>query len=97
MRLSFSLLSALIAVAAAGGPGRPSLARRDNATCKCLPGEGCWPEAARWTGLRQAVQGRLYSVVPAGAVCFPSFNNVSTADAAKCTSVKANWTNPNWM
>ena len=97
MKLLHSVPAALLITAAASESNWPSLVRRDNATCKCQPGESCWPEESRWTGLRQAVQGRLYSVVPAGAVCFPSYNNVSTADAAKCTAVKANWTNPNWM
>jgi len=93
MKLSAAtVLSALVA----GAVSTPQW-KRDNATCKCYPGDECWPTDARWKALNQAVQGRLSSFVPAGAVCYPSYNNVSTSSATKCDAVKANWTNPNWM
>ncbi len=94
MRLSLSILCALAARATCS---QGQSWKRDNATCKCYPGDDCWPSPARWDALNSATRGRVSAFVPAGAVCYPSFNNASTASVAKCDAVKANWTNANWM
>jgi hypothetical protein len=97
MKLSAGVVAAVLATGTVGGRLHYNLKRQNTTLCKCLPGESCWPVESRWSGLKQAVQGRLYAVTPPGAVCHPNFNNVSTADAAKCSAVKASWTDPNWM
>lgn len=57
------------------------------AVCKCYPGESCWPSASEWSALNQTVGGRLVRVFPPGAVCYPSFNGILTANPARCAEV----------
>ncbi|KAI1075950.1 hypothetical protein F5B20DRAFT_343420 [Whalleya microplaca] len=83
MRLtSFSLLllSTLVTSAATTTPeGRP-------ASCKCLPGDACWPSEDEWTALNNTVGGRLIATIPLGSPChIPTFN------AAECAALQAQW------
>jgi len=55
-------------------------------SCKCLPGDACWPSTAEWSQLNATVGGRLIATVPLGQVCHdPSYN------ASVCNYVKAQW------
>jgi hypothetical protein len=86
---------ALAAVAHALQPLARSPAPRAT-TCKCYPGDSCWPTDAQWSALNQTVGGRLVKAIPPGAVCYESFQGTPTEDAAKCAAVAAQWTNSSW-
>ncbi|KAK8017236.1 hypothetical protein PG991_008312 [Apiospora marii] len=55
-------------------------------SCKCFPGDACWPSVADWSGLNATVGGRLVKTVPLGAPCHdPSY------DEAACKHVQSEW------
>ncbi|KAK2606442.1 FAD-linked oxidoreductase sor8 [Conoideocrella luteorostrata] len=71
-----SLASLLLLLGAASG----------DSTCKCFPGDACWPTLADWKGLNQSVNGRLVATVPLGSVC-----HGANYDATKCGAIQAAW------
>ena len=64
--------------------------------CKCYPGDKCWPLAAKWTALNNAVGGALKEVVPEPAVCYNTFEGKPTYNAAQCAEVTSKFTNQFW-
>jgi len=38
-------------------------------TCRCFPGDACWPTAKEWAKFNATVGGRLVATVPIAAVC----------------------------
>ena len=59
-------------------------------SCRCLPGDGCWPKAQEWERLNSTVGGRLVATVPLSAPCHdPTYN------AAECLNIKNLWAFPN--
>ncbi|GKT46425.1 FAD-linked oxidoreductase sor8 [Colletotrichum spaethianum] len=74
-------------------PGKPlahGIAQRDS-TCRCYPGEDCWPTTAKWDAFNETVGGRLIATVPIGAVCHDS--SFGAYDEAKCTALQNSWAN----
>lgn len=65
-------------------------------SCRCFPGELCWPSVSDWNSLNKTVGGRLVRAIPPGAVCYDSFEGTPTRDDAKCAEVAAQWTNSSW-
>ncbi|CAJ0553160.1 Ff.00g116720.m01.CDS01 [Fusarium sp. VM40] len=64
-------------------------AHTQQAQCRCLPGDSCWPKPDVWKGLNQTVNNRLIKVVPIGAQCHdPHY------DAKACEALQAQWLNP---
>lgn len=64
-------------------------ANTQQAQCRCLPGDSCWPKPDVWKGLNQTVNNRLIKVVPIGAQCHdPHY------DAKACEALQAQWLNP---
>lgn len=56
------------------------------ATCKCFPGDACWPSDAEWSKLNKTVSGRLVATVPIGSPCHdPHY------DAAACQALQDEW------
>lgn len=61
----------------------------NSSSCKCIPGDACWPSADAWAQLNQTVDGKLISNVPLAHVCHdPDY------DEAACTALKAEWSWP---
>jgi hypothetical protein len=59
------------------------------ATCKAFPGDKSWPTKAVWDSFNSTVGGQLIATVPIGSPCHdPTF------DEAKCSALKAAWTDP---
>lgn len=87
---SFSLLG-LLAVAVQAGP---------QSTCKCYPGESCWPSQGKWNQLSAEVGGRLSVELPPGLPCFATYEGqvvVGVNDPAKCAEVTSKWSDPDWV
>ncbi|KAK2013378.1 FAD binding domain-containing protein [Colletotrichum eremochloae] len=74
-----------------GTPGCESgvQVRQDDASCRCYPGEACWPTTAQWDSFNQTVGGRLIATVPIGAPCHDS--SFGAYDEAKCTALQNVW------
>lgn len=64
-------------------------ASSSNASCHCLPGDACWPSAAKWNALNSTVGGRLIATVPIGSVC-----HEPTYDAEACAQLQEDWNLP---
>ncbi|KAL4757739.1 putative isoamyl alcohol oxidase [Aspergillus foveolatus] len=60
-----------------------------NTSCHCLPGDACWPSAAKWNALNSTVGGRLIATVPIGSVC-----HEPTYDAEACAQLQEDWNLP---
>jgi hypothetical protein len=62
---------------------------RQQAQCRCLPGDSCWPKTDVWKRLNETVNNRLIKVAPIGAQCHdPHY------DAEACETLQAQWLNP---
>lgn len=69
-------------------------------TCKCYPGDSCWPAQAKWNELNTSVGGRLSVELPPGLPCFATYNGQTVAganDPVKCAEVTAKWNDPDWV
>ncbi|KAI1376433.1 FAD-binding domain-containing protein [Hypoxylon crocopeplum] len=60
-------------------------------TCKCAPGETCWPPESAWAALNTSVSGRLLHTILPASVCYESEPNY---DPVQCDLVISNWTVP---
>ena len=59
-------------------------------SCRCLPGDPCWPKSQEWKTLNDTVGGRLVATTPLAAPCHdPTYN------ATECANIKALWAFPN--
>ncbi|KAF6800167.1 FAD binding domain-containing protein (isoamyl alcohol oxidase) [Colletotrichum sojae] len=75
---------AAVPLAAAG-----VLHKRADGSCRCLPGDACWPSTDSWNALNTTVGGKLIATVPIGSVCHdPNY------DEAACNALKESWTLP---
>ncbi|KAF0636494.1 hypothetical protein FPSE5266_02824 [Fusarium pseudograminearum] len=73
------LISSLLALAA----GASAAAKE---SCKCFPGDSCWPSDAEWSRLNSTVGGRLVATVPLGSPCHdPTYN------AEECKNLQSEW------
>ncbi|EKG18981.1 NAD-dependent epimerase/dehydratase [Macrophomina phaseolina MS6] len=62
-----------------------------NATCKCIPGDACWPNAQEWADFNATIGGKLVTPRQLASVCHnPDF------DKAACDYVRKEWTQP-WL
>lgn len=60
-----------------------------NSSCKCFPGDSCWPSDETWATLNTTVGGRLIKTIPLARSCHdPTFDN------ATCTTLQDGWENP---
>ncbi|KAI4242030.1 MAG: hypothetical protein L6R40_004257 [Gallowayella cf. fulva] len=79
---TFAFASFQLAHSQAAVASRPS--------CRCLPGDSCWPKSQEWAKLNNTVGGRLIATVPLAAPCHdPTYN------AAECKKIKDLWDFPN--
>ena len=65
------------------------IADRASSSCRCLPGDSCWPSQQHWDNLNKTVGGRLIATTPLGSPCHdPAYN------AAQCSSLQEQWEDP---
>lgn len=77
-----TFLTGLLALA-----GSPVASNADS--CRCIPGDQCWPSRATWSSFNQSIDGRLVATVPLGAPC-----HGAAYDKVKCEALKEEWTQP---
>jgi hypothetical protein len=58
-------------------------------TCRCLPGDDCWPSPQLWSQLNDTVSGRLIATQPIAVVC-----HGAAFDQTACDLLKENWDLP---
>ncbi|KAF2759924.1 FAD binding domain protein [Pseudovirgaria hyperparasitica] len=61
-------------------------------TCRCFPGDACWPTSDKWHELNTTVNGRLISTVPLASPCHDSEFGPYDEDA--CQAIQEAWTLP---
>lgn len=57
-----------------------------SSTCKCYPGDECWPSEADWNSLNSSVNGQLIKTIPLGQPCHDPYYN-----ATECTYLQSQW------
>lgn len=81
------LLASLVALLSAVGNAAVTI--QSNTTCRCFPGEKCWPSPAEWTQFNESIDGRLIQTIPLGKPCHtPSYQ------AGVCDYLREQWTEP---
>jgi len=65
--------------------------RRDT-SCKCFPGDACWPSPTKWASFNQSLGGKLIATVPIGSPCH--YSAFGPYDEIQCEALRAAWTNP---
>ncbi|KAH0493142.1 hypothetical protein TgHK011_008062 [Trichoderma gracile] len=87
---SSGLRSVLLAFASLVGVANSAPAASSTSTsCKCFPGDACWPSSSDWAAFNKTVDGRLVATVPLGSPCHGASYN-----ATECQFLKDNWLFP---
>ncbi|PYH85196.1 FAD-binding domain-containing protein [Aspergillus uvarum CBS 121591] len=81
--------SLLALTAAATASPRGPRSTNNSTSCRCFPGDACWPSISEWAKLNQTVDGRLIKTIPLGKPC-----HAPDYDAAVCDALKEEWTDP---
>jgi len=67
----------------------PAIGASESSSCRCLPGDDCWPSVSTWNAFNQSVGGRLVATVPLATPCHvPSYNE------EECAALKKSWELP---
>ena len=74
------VIAALVSFAADASEAAPD-------SCRCLPGDDCWPSSSDWQSLNETVSGRLIETVPIGSPCHDP-----TYDGETCEALREQWT-----
>lgn len=62
-------------------------------TCRCFPGDDCWPSDHEWANFNKTLGGKLIATVPLGAPCHDS--EFGPYDAERCETLRNIWAFPN--
>lgn len=60
-----------------------------DSSCKCFPGDECWPSTSTWESFNKTIDGRLVATVPLASPC-----HTPNYDAGECNVLKEGWTMP---
>ncbi|PHH64520.1 hypothetical protein CDD81_4299 [Ophiocordyceps australis] len=83
IRLLFAHLLLLLPLAVAQN------STASKSTCRCIPGDSCWPSHHAWSQLNDTIHGRLIKTTPLAAVCHePHY------DEQACKSLAEAWSLP---
>ncbi|RYP16124.1 hypothetical protein DL765_005325 [Monosporascus sp. GIB2] len=64
----------------------PAAAVAEGKTCKCFPGDACWPSEQEWAAFNSTVGGRLVKTVPLASPCHdPNY------DEFLCNEIRSQW------
>lgn len=62
---------------------------RGSGSCRCFPGDECWPSRDVWSSFNASVDGRLIATVPLGTPC-----HTPNYDEAVCETLSNQWMFP---
>ena len=58
-------------------------------SCRCYPGDACWPSIGEWNSLNSSVNGRLIQTIPLGSPCHdPNYSE------SVCEYLQSQWQYP---
>ena len=60
-----------------------------NQSCRCFPGDACWPSTGIWDQFNQTIDGRLIATVPLATPC-----HAPNYDAVVCNALREEWEDP---
>lgn len=80
----YTLLALALPLFATANSSQPS-----SSSCRCIPGDACWPDGCQWHNLNGTVRGHLIATVPLAEVCHDPFYN-----ATACALLAAVWDRP---
>lgn len=66
-----------------------ALSRNVHGSCRCMPGDACWPSPATWSSFNQSIDGRLIATVPLAKPCHGAAYNEGV-----CDTLRDEWTLP---
>ncbi|PWY80895.1 FAD-binding domain-containing protein [Aspergillus sclerotioniger CBS 115572] len=81
------LWTSLVSLLALGNAAVPIYRRCTS--CRCFPGEACWPSLAEWASFNKSLDGRLIPTVPLGKPCHAPFYRED-----ECDYLRDQWTEP---
>ena len=70
----------------------PQLESRNSPTCRCFPGDACWPSPQDWSQFNTTLGGKLISTIPIASACHD--DKYATYDAEACSELKSVWDFP---
>ncbi|KAK2591115.1 hypothetical protein QQS21_011203 [Conoideocrella luteorostrata] len=62
-------------------------------TCRCFPGDTCWPSLKDWNAFNETVGGKLIATIPIASPCHDDFGGVAF-DGPECARIQENWSIP---
>ncbi|KAB8237010.1 isoamyl alcohol oxidase [Aspergillus alliaceus] len=62
-------------------------------SCKCTPGDSCWPSVDAWNGLNASVSGKLIENTPPAISCYPGPHQ----NGEECAYVFSQWYNSSFQ
>lgn len=68
----------------------PTVEASQDPTCRCFPGDECWPSVSTWNALNQSIDGRLIKTVPLATPC-----HTPNYDEDKCETLRNGWNKTN--
>lgn len=86
-----ALLASVVTASPQAVTNAPIADSMGSASCKCFPGDACWPTKCEWDAFNATIGGRLVATTPLGSVCYPQSKDY---DAKACSYVKAHWPIP---
>ncbi len=63
-----------------------------SSTCRCFPGDDCWPTESEWNEFNQTLKGKLIATKPIASVCH--LDPFEAYDVQKCADLQSNWNFP---
>lgn len=64
----------------------PAAGHNQDPSCRCFPGDDCWPSVSTWNAFNQSIDGRLIKTVPLAIPC-----HTPNYDENKCETLKDGW------
>ncbi|KAI0205452.1 FAD-binding domain-containing protein [Astrocystis sublimbata] len=61
-------------------------------SCRCFPGDDCWPSAESWNAFNASLGGKLIETIPIASPCHDY--TVTGYDPKQCTSLQNDWFYP---
>ncbi|KAL4899953.1 hypothetical protein BDW74DRAFT_188831 [Aspergillus multicolor] len=62
-------------------------------SCRCFPGEPCWPSPEQWDNLNASLSGNLIATVPIGSVCHTN-TSFAPYSSRRCAELQSYWSIP---
>jgi len=79
-----------LALTTTGGPTQPEIVHE--ASCRCFPGDKCWPTSDEWVAFNRTINGKLIATIPIASICH--YDILAAYDPEGCQLLRDNWLIP---